>query len=229
MVAALLTIMASEQWFDRRGDDYHLRAEGRAVLDRIHVNRYRWLGALDLPEAGYRLERRFRDLLNLSLAAGDPPGVWCLAHSRNRAPDEDSSIAPKLFQYVADFNAFRDDCHMASWRPLSIEGYAWEAFGLASDGACPTAGALFDALAHRGYSVADYAAALDDLAGRGWVRPNGGDYTVTDSGRAVRAEVERLTDAYFYAPWSALSPAEVLEIRDDINAVHRSLQSMSTV
>ena len=224
IVAALLDLMASEQWFDHDGGAYRLRIEGRAVLDRIHANRYRWLGALDLPDAAQRLERRFRDLVDSSLDAPDPPGIWCLVHSRNRAPAEENSTAAKLFQYVADFNAFRDDCHMAGWRPLGVAGHVWEAFGLVGDETGPTADALFAALAYRGYSVADYAAALAELDGRGWARTGEVGYTLTDDGRAVRAEVERLTDDYFYAPWAALSAAEILEIRDDIYTLRASLE-----
>ena len=55
IVAALLDLMAGEKWFDRQGDEYALRFEGRAILERIHANRYRWLGTLDLPEAAQRL------------------------------------------------------------------------------------------------------------------------------------------------------------------------------
>lgn len=224
IIAALLDLMASEQWFDRDGGAYRLRFEGRAVLDRLHANRYRRLGALDLPDAAHRLEHRCRDLIDRSLTAPDPPGTWCLAHSRNRAPADDSSIAAKLFQYVADFNAFRDDCHMAGRRPLRIAGHVWEAFGLVGDGTGPTADALFAALAYRGYSVADYAAALAELDGRGWARMSEAGYALTDEGRAVRAEVERLTDDYFYAPWADLSAAEILEISDDIHTLHASLE-----
>jgi len=219
IVAALLDLMAGEKWFDRRGDEYALRFEGRAVLERIHANRYRWLGVLELPAAAHRLERRLADLIAASLAAPDPPGVWCLAHSRRRAPAAGESTAAHLFQYVADINAFRDDCHMAAWRPLGVAGHVWEAFGLVTDGTGPTADALFDALAYRGYSVADYAAALAELAARDWVSAGTEGYAITNNGRAAREQVERATDSYFYAPWSDLSAVEILEIRDDIHTL----------
>ena len=226
IVAALLEVMAAERWFDRRGDDYHLRAEGRAVLDRIRANRSRRLSALPLPaEPMTRLERALRDVIDRSLAAGDPPGTWSLAHSRRRAPADDAPPAEKLFQYVADINAFRDDCHMAAWRPRGMAGYVWEAFGLVADGTGPTADALFQALPYRGYSVADYAAALDDVAARGWVAPSNDGWQATDAGRAVRAAAEERTDDAFYAPWAHLSAAEVLAIRDDIVTLNQQLTS----
>lgn len=226
IVAALLDLMASEKWLDEHNGEYTLRAEGRAVLDRLHANRYRWLGELALPDAADRLESRFHQLINASLSAPSPPGVWCLAHSRNRAPAESESTAAKLFQYVADINAFRDDCHMAAWQPLNVAGYVWEAFGLVASGSGPTADALFDALAYRGYSVAEYAAALAELVGRGWLRSGANGYSLSDEGQAVRNQVERATDDYFYAPWADLSAADVMEIRDDIHALRASLERL---
>ena len=224
IVAALLDLMAGEKWFDRQGDEYALRFEGRATLERIHANRTRWLAALPLLPAAGRLRRRFESLIAASLVAPDPPGVWCLALSRRRAPVAGESTAAHLFQYVADINAFRDDCHMAAWRPLGVAGHVWEAFGLVADGTAPTAGALFDALAYRGYSEADYAAALAELAGRGWVSAGPDGHAVTDDGRAARQQVEQTTDAYFYAPWADLPAAEILEMRDDIESLRESLE-----
>lgn len=226
IVAALLEVMAAEKWFDRRGEAYFLRFEGRTALDRIRANRARRLGALRLPaEPLTRLERCLRDLLDRSLLADDPPGTWSLAHSRRRAPAADAPVAERLFQYIADFNAFRDDCHMASWRGLGVEGYVWETFSLVADGAAPTADALFEALPYRGYSVADYAVALEELRARGWAAKSESGWEPTEEGRAVRAAAEAQTDAYFYAPWADLSPADVLALRDDIDALGRQLET----
>lgn len=232
IVAALLELMAGEKWFDRDGDDprsaeYALRFEGRAVLDRLHANRRRWLGALTLPPAAEQLEAAFAALIERSQGAPDPPGTWCLAHSRNRASLAEDSPAARLFQYVADFNAFRDDCHMAAWRPLGVAGNVWEAFGLVANGTGPTADALFDALAYRGYSAADYAAALEKLASRGWVAAGAEGYTVTDAGRAVRDEVEERTNSAFYAPWDALSVSETVALRDNIHTLNEALERVA--
>ena len=228
IVAALLEIMTAEKWFDRRGEEYHLRFEGRAVLDRLRANRARRLGALTLPaEPLNRLERRLRELLDRSLLAGDPPGTWSLAHSRRRAPADNAPAAERLFQHVADFNAFRDDCHMASWRDLGVEGYIWEAFGLVAHGDAPTAAALFEALPYRGYGVAEYAAALEQLRARGWIAPSDTGWTATDDGRAVRAAAEAQTNTYFYAPWANLLAEDVLAIGDDIHALNRQLETVA--
>lgn len=224
IVAALLEVMAAERWLDRHGDDYYLRAEGRAVLDRIRANRTRRLRALTLPDEPLtRLERALRGVIDRSLVSGDPPGTWSLAHSRRRAPTDDAPPAEKVFQYVADVNAFRDDCHMAAWQPLGVSGRVWETFGLVADGAAVSPDALFDALCYRGYSVADYAAALDELSARGWAAPAADGWQLTDNGRAVRAAAEQRTDAAFYAPWNHLSAAGLLALGDDIVTLNQQL------
>ena len=213
IVGALLDVMTAEKWFDRRGEAYHLAAAGREQIQRIQGRRHKLMGGLEpLPPADMeRLESLCRRVIDASLDSPDPPGTWCLAHSRHRAPAEDAPIPLKLFQYVADFNAFRDDAHMAAWRPYGIAGYAWEAFSLVAGGGADSAVALFAQLAYRGYSIAEYADALEELARRGWLTGAAGDaYQVTENGRIVRDRAEKLTDEYFFASWQqALSAAEM--------------------
>jgi DNA-binding transcriptional regulator PaaX len=117
---------------------------------------------------------------------------------------------------------------MAAWRPLEISGHAWETFAFVCDGQAATADELFDQLAHRGYSRAEYAATLEDLTRRGWLeRPDtAGAYRVADAGRAARAEAERRTDEYFYAPWSRLSEDEIVEVHDLMVRLRDRLQEV---
>lgn len=221
IVQALLELMASEGWFDRidgAPDTYHLTAAGRAALDHLlEESRAAIAGLAPLPAADLaRLEGLLRRIVEASLASDDPPGVWCLAHSRGRAPDESAPPLLKITQYFGDFNAFRDDAHMAAWQPLAVEGYVWEAFSFVWRGDAGSPEALFEQLAYRGYSRAEYAAALGELARRGWVEPDPdppGSYRLTGEGRTVRDEAERRTDDYFYAPWSYLDEGEVAEVR----------------
>jgi hypothetical protein len=115
----------------------------------------------------------------------------------------------------SDFNAFRDDAHMAAWQSYQLDGYVWEAFALVCDGQANSAATLFEQLAYRGYSCGEYAAALETLTRRSWLEPDAtaGAYSVTAAGRAAWVHVERLTDSYFYAPWSCLAEAQIEELR----------------
>lgn len=214
MALALLEMLASEIWLDRRGDEYYLTEEGRTVMNRLKTRAPNLLqgvappGQIDVA----RLEGLLRRVIEASLACPTPPGNWCLAYSRRRASGDEAPALLRLYHYIADFNAFRDDAHMAAWQPLEVTGYEWEAFSFIGSGQAETAAALFHQLAYRGYSQEDYAKALQKLAEHGWLVQEGNTYQLTEAGRAVQTEVEQRTDDYFYAPWhEALNEAELGE------------------
>ncbi len=203
------------------------------MLGQLRERQHQLIAAIEPPpdaQSG-QLAALLGRVIAASLAGADPPGAWCLAHSRNRAPAADAPPLVQIFQYVEDLNAFRDDAHMAAWRPYDVSGQGWETFTHICDGRADTADALFDQLAHRGYSRTEYGAALEDLAGRGWIEraAAAGAYSATAAGHAVRAEAERLTDGYFYGPWSSLAEEEIaqthtllIRLRDRLNQMHES-------
>jgi hypothetical protein len=219
VVAALLVMMAVEGWLDRdAAGAYHLTAAGRAQYQRLRPRQHALIAALDPPPDAQadRLADLLRRAIDASLGSPDPPGTWCLAHSRRRAPAADAPPLVHIFQYTEDINAFRDDAHMAAWRPHGVGGHVWEAFGQVCDGQADSADVLLAQLPYRGYARAEYAEALDQLARRGWLEEAGelGTYRVTEAGRAARAATERITDEYFYAPWSCLAEGEIVMARD---------------
>lgn len=212
IVAALLDLLASEGWLDRDlAGAYALTAAGRTVLDTILARRQRLIAHTELlqPQDLDRLAELLGRIVTASLAVPDPPGVWCLAHSRRRAPPPDAPVLAILLQLFEDLNAFRDDSHMAAWQPLGVTGHAWEAFAHVAGDQAATPADLFRTLAYRGYSEREYADALGALADRGWLERSGAqEYRLSDAGRQVRAAVEQATDGFFYAPWQALQPHE---------------------
>jgi hypothetical protein len=218
IVRALLELMASEEWLDRSAQDaYYLTVKGRVVLERrLQRQRELTVGLMPLPADDLaQLATLLTQLIDASLAAPAPPGSWCLAHSRRRAPAHDDPALVRIAQYFSDFNAFRDDAHMAAWQSLQLDGYVWEAFALVCDSEADSAATLFEQLAYRGYSSDEYATALETLTRHKWLEPaaTAGAYRVTADGRAARALVERLTDNYFYAPWSCLAEGQIAELR----------------
>jgi hypothetical protein len=235
LVQAMLELLVSEQWLDRTPDDtYPLTAAGRTVIGRmLERSRTRNASIEPIPAPDIiRLEALLRRIVQASLASATLPGTWCLAHSRNRAPGHDAAPLARIVQYFSDFNAFRDDAHMAAFQVHNIRGYVWEAFSYICGGEIATLDALHDQLARRGYTRGEYAGALDELTRRGWLhRDASGAYTATETGLAVRAEAERLTDAYFYAPWSCLTNHEVetvqtllVQLRDSALALAKQQQ-----
>ena len=231
IVAALLELLTGEQWLQRRGDGYSLTQPGRELLAAI---RQRTLTLLDVMEAllppddMVRLAHLLGRIIDASLQAKTPPGTWCLAHSRHRAPAADAPLFLRITHYFSDLNAFRDDAHMAAWQPLHVSGHAWEAFALIGAGQATSAAAVYAKLPFRGYSEEEYDASLQMLVQRGWLANAGDGYAVTPAGEQVRAQVEEHTDAYFYAPWSTLSDAEMDEVRQLLENLHARAQVLTT-
>ena len=155
-------MMASEQWLERIGDEYRLTETGWAISRRSRERTRSLLAGLEpLPPADLTyLLAQIERIIATSLESPTPPGSWCLAHSRNRAPEDDAPPLAKLSQYFSDFNAFRDDAHMAAWQPHEQSGAAWEAFSLICASEATSANAIATQLAYRGYSPSEYAEAL---------------------------------------------------------------------
>jgi hypothetical protein len=233
IVAALLELMASEGWLDRdMAGLFHLTAAGRAQYQRLRPRQHALIGALE-PPPGAQAEQ-LASLLGRAIDAGlgspNPPGTWCLAHSRRRAPAAEVPPLALIFQYSEDINAFRDDAHMAAWSSTGLKGYEWETFSHVCAGQANTADRLFEQLSHRGYSRQEYAAALSELARRGWLAPSGdaGAYQVTETGRHRRGEVEQATDDYFYAPWSGLAKEEIAMVHNLLMNLRDGFQDSSS-
>jgi hypothetical protein len=206
--------MASEKWLQRNGDEYHLLPEGQRLKTEL---RERTIIALRPLETAMqqtnlaRFEQLFAQIIEAALHAPTPPGNWSLAHSRRRAPVATESAILKIFYYFSDLNAFRDDAHMAAWRPYGVTGYQWEAFNLLANGTARNAAEIYDQLAYRGYAEADYQAALLYLIALGWIRERGAGFEVTAAGRTVYDAVEERTNHYFYAVWQQLGEAALTE------------------
>ncbi|PZG22777.1 SCO6745 family protein [Nonomuraea aridisoli] len=89
----------------------------------------------------------------------------------------------------------RGDGHLAALAAAELDGC--EALvSFAAIGAAPVAG-----FAGRGWSEQEWNEATERLTARGLVHPDG---TATDEGRALRDQVERMTDQLAAAPWRHL-------------------------
>lgn len=232
IVAALLEMLAGERWLAREGEAYRLTAAGRAILAKLQDRPAAFLDPPELPlpsdELG-RLIDLLRRLFAGCLAMLTPSGSWCLAHSRRRAPEADAPPLRQINQFMADFNAFRDDAHMAAWQAEDVAGYVWEAFSLIVSGGASDGAGVYEKLFYRGYSLAEYEAALQSLVARGWLDHNqpAGNYTVTATGHDVNASVEEATDSYFYAPWQKLPKGEAQELQERLQALSEALQRLA--
>jgi DNA-binding MarR family transcriptional regulator len=232
IVCALLDLMTAEKWFDRIKDDYYLTEEGRMLIQAVKDRWNRILIPLEehLSEGDIlSLEKLMRRVLDASLTSAVPRSKWSLQHSRRRAPADDAPVIMQLFHHSSDFNAYRDDSHMAALQPSGVEAFAWEAFSLVCNGAADTAKGVFDQLTYRGYSISEFAEGLHDISRRGWLETQGVEcYAVTLAGRKVLEEVEYLTDQYFFSAWNCLSAAEIQELLEGMHNLGDKLLAMAS-
>ena len=229
LISGLLEIMASEKWLERIGDAYCLTEAGRQIWNEMVQRRHTILLTLQKNTAGIELQRLevlMRRVIDASLVHPEIPSTWCLDYSRRRALWYDSGSADRLIQLCGDFNAFRDDAHMSAYAPFNVSGQIWEAFTTVCDQIANTLDELHTQLAYRGFSKLDWQMALDHLITRGWIETITASsesspitYHSTAKGRTIRDNVERMTDHYFYLPWSCLNNTETNELRDLMTSV----------
>jgi hypothetical protein len=220
---AILELLASEGWLDRKGEEYFLTEKGQIEANQIRENRIRIFEAF-MPldeESTARLVYLMGCVMEACIAA-DSPDTWFLRHSRNRAPHENASSGAKLMQFGSDFNAFRDDCHMAAYGEQGVEGHVWEAFAHLAENKARSASDLYSQLAYRGFYTEDWQATLDNLSQVGWIDSG----QVTESGRQVYEAVEAQTDAYFFAAWSVLSETEFHEMLELMQKYDKRCQEL---
>jgi predicted transcriptional regulator len=209
--------------------DYALTEKGHAALREIDDVFYNRLGELEaLPaEPLAQLEGLLNRIVKACLEAEEPENKWAITTTHRGHPEGEYNPLAKIDQRLDDLNGFRDDAHLAAWKPHDVSGPAWEAFTFVWRNEANTAEALAEKLAFRGHSAEAYAEALAELAGRGWVEETSEGYRVTGEGQALRQQVEELTDRYFFAPWTCLSDAETIQLHDLLIRLKISLQDMA--
>jgi DNA-binding PadR family transcriptional regulator len=223
------------------GDEngYSLTENGRSLVNNILEAFHAHLGAIqptltdDMPlEEWNRLADLLERLDSSLLNASDPPGTWCIDHVQGLPmPDEPVALA-RIDKVLDDINAFRDDAHIAAFKPYKVKGHTWELFTALWRKEVTNPAEMAEKYAGRGYAEADYQQALLDLVKRGWVEETEeGSYVVTEnastepgrSGRSLREEAEAQTDIYFYLPWGRILP-DAEEFHTLLNKADTALQ-----
>ena len=208
-----------------RDHAYFMTAPGKNAARHVISIIYKKLASLQ-PLPAKRLERLATQLMRVvyaSLDAQEPPGKWCIQHSRNIDPGPDAPVMVRIDQCLTDLAAYRDDAHLAAWKPYGTEGHTWEAFTFLWRGEVSTLDELNKALERRGHSREIYRQSLLGLERRGWIQSNEGVFAMTSEGKKVREHAEELTDLYFFAPWSCLKDDEVAEISSLLQAFLKGL------
>lgn len=193
---------------------YQLTAVAHHLLDQAYATahaRIERAPTLDEDEM-QRISRAFGQILNATISAAEPADKRSLFASRWTDAGPTAVPAVQLDQTITDLLRFRDDAHLAAWRPTGVDGRTWEAFTFIWRGDADTAAALAEKLAQRQYTATDYADALRLLEQKGWVIDAGGTYRLTEQGTAVRENAETETDRLFFIGWSEIDESDLQEL-----------------
>ena len=203
-------------WLEARGEErYVVSAQGTEVTAGLFDLGDQLFGALEtLPDA--ELERVIALLFNVVETARqlpEPEEKWALSWGVKFDRGPDAPLMVRARRLMLDLWAYRDDSHIAAWKPYGVSGQEWEAFTMVWQGDAATAADLAEKLPYRNYDEEAYEEALQSLVARGWLVQEGEAYAATEKGKRLRQEAEDATDRYFDAAWVSLSEAEMEELK----------------
>ena len=211
--------------YEEMPGEYRLTDAGRAINQQfIDAIRAAMIDADPLPPAdSRRLAELLGRLAQASLDTPPPPDTWSIRLSVKLMPAIEPPL-PYIEQAISCLVAYRDDAHLAAWRPSGLSAPALEALTFIWRDAVSALDALCERLAHRGHPAEVYAGALAELRERGYLAGSQGAFALADAGRRFREAVEAETDRYFFAPWAHLSDAEKAEMAGLLTRLRDGLQ-----
>ncbi len=231
-----LSASAERGWMEAAGEgQYAISEKGAQLVGKMLDALNEGSSTLEVP-AGLDLDR-IHDLLqkvvDKAYALPEPAEKWTLDMGKYFQKALVVEGAPDLVwvrRRLIDIFAFRDDAHIAAWKPLEENGQVWETFSAvwrAEEGT--SAAEIAETFASfRNYDEASYAAALSELAGRGWIAEQEGKYTATEKGKKLRQGAEDATDAFFAAPWEALTKDETKELKGLLETLAEAIKPPET-
>jgi hypothetical protein len=188
-----------------------------AVRQIIEEGDQQLAGFHSMPDSDLkRLVILFQQITTECKLSGQPPEQWAI-FKRFRVAHEQSPLIVQVRECLMDLYAYRDDAHLSAARPhFNQAGIVWLVLGALWKGSAVNAEQMAESMSFRGYAAEDYEIAIEAAVEIGWAEqaehPN--TFRLTQKGRELREQVERLTNQYFYKPWSVLVPAEIDELYD---------------
>jgi hypothetical protein len=206
--------------------DFRMTPEGRRIAQQfIDEARHAMAGADPLPlRESQRLAGLLGRLVQSSLEIPPPPNPWSIGLSFKLMPSFDPPL-PYTEQAISCLVAYRDDAHLAAWRGTGLSATALETLTLIWRSQVDSFSELVNQLAHRGHSNEVYMNALTELSSRGFIEDSEPRLRIKAEGQRFRDQVERDTQSFFFAPWTALSKQEkneagelLVQMRDGLHA-----------
>ena len=188
---------------------YRLSQQGRSELEAAMQDGYQAMTAADPLDwkDGQQLVDMLLQLVRACLDAPPPPDTWSISLSYKLMPVAELRL-PLIEQAITCLSSYRDDAHLAAWRPSNLSPTALESLTLLWREQAASLSELFERLASRGRPQVEYARALEELRGRGYLTGADKALRLTPAGQAFRQQVEQDTDRMFYAPWECLNAAD---------------------
>jgi hypothetical protein len=157
-----------------------------------------------------KLSDFLKQLVNANFEAPEPPEKWAIV-KRFHVADIQSPLIAQVRELLMDLYAYRDDSHLSAARPhFGQAGIVWNVLGLIWDGTAVNSKQLAEVMSFHGYTESDYEVAIQAAVQIGWIElANTPDiYRLTRVGTEIREQTERLTNEYFYRPWTILTGEE---------------------
>lgn len=174
-----------------------------------------------------RLVTLLKQIVTESKLTRQPPEKWAI-FNRFRVADDHSPWIVQIREYLMDMYAYRDDSHLSAARPHFNEaGIVWLVLGSLWKGDAVNAEQMAESMSIRGYEVEDYEIAIEAAVEVGWAEQAGYPeaFRPTRKGKELREQVERITNEYFYTPWSVLVQEEIDELYDLLTTLRYELNA----
>jgi putative protease len=193
--------------------EFRLSERGRLAAEHlIAVSRDAMARADPLsPQDGRRLADLLTRLVQACLFNPPPPDTWSIRLAYSLMPPEEPCL-PFSEQALSCLAAYRDDAHLAAWRPSGISAPALEALTLLWRGQASSLPGIYERLAGRGFEMHDYQNYVRELIQAGYASGSEDDLQISEAGRVYRDQVEQETDRLFFTPWSWLDLHEKAEL-----------------
>ncbi len=201
--------------------DYRLTQKGSSAIETVHeafynhVNQLKEVPADQLKELCSLLAKLVKSISQTDLGGRK----ICFDASFGGHIQVDHGTLAQVDQLLDDLNAFRDDAHIAAWRPTGVDGHTWEILTFVWNGDATTAEALNERLPYRQYTSDNYQVTLEGLVRRGWIEVGDDGYVVTAKGKKIRDDAEDKTNKNYFGPWKVLSDAELKRLGELLTAL----------
>ncbi len=209
---------------------FRLTAAGRTATQTFADDLRTIMVAVDplSPADGERLVSLLDRLVQASRQASPPPEPRLLSLSYRLMPLPVPPL-PAIDQLLSCLSAYRDDSHVAAWKPSGLPGPAIEALTLLWRDGTPSLEVLHQQLVRRRHPREVYRQALAELRERGFVSGPDEALVLTAAGSAFRQEVEEATDRFFFAPWACLDAGDRNRLDDLLGRLCEGLKQESAV